>query len=71
MQRSANDANSTQILYTNPLSHSILQLCHGHLIRGDLTWLDPLLLNPLLGMLTYWQQQIIFVNGSKLCHLKE
>ena len=71
MQRSVNHVNSIQILYTNPLSHSILQLHHDHLMHGDLIWSNPLLLNPLLGMLTYQQQQIIFLNGQKLCHLKK
>ena len=71
MQKNVHHANSTQILYTNPLSHSILQLHHGHLMHGDLTWSDLLLLNPLLAMLTYWLQRIIFLNGWKLCHLKK
>ena len=71
MLRSVNHVDSIQTLYTNPLSHSILQLRRGHLMHGDWMWLDPLLLNPLADMFTYWQWQIIFLSGQKLCHLKK
>ena len=71
MLRSVNHVNSIQILYINPLSHFILQLRQCYLMHGDLTWLNPLLLNPLLGMLTYWQWWIIFLNGRKQDHLNK
>ena len=57
--------------YTQPLEPLHPTIVSWPFDAWGLDVVGPLLLNPLLDMLTYWQQQIIFLNGQKLCHLKK